>query len=162
MASLFPASSLRTCRLLDAGAGVGALSCAFLDRWVAGDFDFSAIEVTAYEVDSNLCEHLARHLNEYDGVTARIVEGDYIDLTTAEDLFAVQPPSEYTHAILNPPYKKINSRSAHRLTLRRVGIEVVNLYSAFVALAVSQAAQGGQVVAIIPRSFCNGPYYRPF
>ena len=68
----------------------------------------------------------------------------------------------YTHALLNPPYKKINSNSTHRLALRRVGIETVNLYSAFVALAVSQAAPGGQVVAIIPRSFCNGPYYRPF
>jgi hypothetical protein len=34
MASLFPPSTLQTCRLLDAGAGVGALSCAFLDRWV--------------------------------------------------------------------------------------------------------------------------------
>jgi adenine-specific DNA-methyltransferase len=38
----------------------------------------------------------------------------------------------------------------------------VNLYSAFVALAVALAAPGGQIVAIIPRSFCNGPYYRPF
>jgi len=68
----------------------------------------------------------------------------------------------YSHAILNPPYKKINSNSAHRLALRRVGIETVNLYSAFVALAVAQAMRGGQIVAIIPRSFCNGPYYRPF
>ena len=32
MASLFPPSALSTCTLLDAGAGVGALSCAFLDR----------------------------------------------------------------------------------------------------------------------------------
>jgi hypothetical protein len=43
-----------------------------------------------------------------------------------------------------------------------VGIETVNLYSAFVALAVALAAPRGQIVAIIPRSFCNGPYYRPF
>ena len=38
----------------------------------------------------------------------------------------------------------------------------MNLYSAFVALAVAQAAPTGQIVAIIPRSFCNGPYYRQF
>lgn len=38
----------------------------------------------------------------------------------------------------------------------------MNLYSAFVALAVGEAAPGGQIVAIIPRSFCNGPYYRRF
>jgi hypothetical protein len=38
----------------------------------------------------------------------------------------------------------------------------VNLYTAFVALALDRMQQGGQVVAIIPRSFCNGPYYKPF
>ncbi|AWK43769.1 MULTISPECIES: hypothetical protein [Photorhabdus] len=42
MTSLFPPSTLRTCRLLDAGAGVGTLSCAFLDRWVTGGFDFES------------------------------------------------------------------------------------------------------------------------
>jgi hypothetical protein len=46
--------------------------------------------------------------------------------------------------------------------LRTVGIETVNLYSAFVALTLTLMAPGGLVVAIIPRSFCNGPYYRPF
>lgn len=162
MASLFPASTLPTCRLLDAGAGAGALSCAFLDRCVAGGFGFDAIEVTAYEIDAELREHLARHLAGYPGVTARIITGDYIELATADDLFTARQPSGYTHAILNPPYKKINSHSAHRQALRRVGIETVNLYSAFVALAVAHAAPGGQIVAIIPRSFCNGPYYRPF
>ena len=50
----------------------------------------------------------------------------------------------------------------HRKALRDIGIEAVNLYSAFVALAVASAAPGGQLVAIVPRSFCNGPYYRPF
>lgn len=79
----------------------------------------------------------------------------------AGGLFAERLP-RYTHAILNPPYKKIGSQSQHRLALRRAGIETVNLYSAFVALAVALSASGGQVVAIIPRNFCNGPYYRPF
>lgn len=158
MASLFPPSTLQTCRLLDAGAGVGALSCAFLDRWVTGGFAFSSVEATAHEIDEKLRDHLAQHLAGYSRVTPHIIAGDYIELATAEGL----QDRGYTHAILNPPYKKINSRSAHRLALRTVGIETVNLYSAFVALAVGEAAPGGQIVAIIPRSFCNGPYYRPF
>ena len=158
MAGMFPPSTLRTCRLLDAGAGVGALSCAFLDRWVAGGFGFKGVEATAYEVDEKLHGHLKQHLAAYSKVQAEVIAGDYIELATVEDLQA----KGYTHAILNPPYKKINSNSAHRLALRSVGIETVNLYSAFVALAVAQAAPGGQIVAIIPRSFCNGPYYRPF
>ncbi len=158
MASLFPVGTLQTCRLLDAGAGVGALSCAFLDRWTAGGFGFETVEATAYEIDDILRGHLAQHLAGYNQVKANIIAGDYIELATVEGLQG----QGYTHAILNPPYKKINSNSAHRLALRRVGIETVNLYSAFVALAVAQAAPGGQIVAIIPRSFCNGPYYRPF
>ncbi len=158
MASLFPPSTQENCRLLDAGAGVGALSCAFLDRWVTGGFGFESVEATAYEIDDTLRGHLEQHLTGYSRVKPRIIAGDYIELATAEGL----QDRGYTHAILNPPYKKINSRSAHRLALRSVGIETVNLYSAFVALAVGEAAPGGQIVAIIPRSFCNGPYYRPF
>jgi adenine-specific DNA-methyltransferase len=46
--------------------------------------------------------------------------------------------------------------------LRSVGIETVNLYSAFMSLAIMLIEKGGYLVAIIPRSFCNGPYYRPF
>lgn len=164
MAEMFPPSTQQTCRLLDAGAGVGALSCAFLDRWMRGGFGFKCVEATAYEVDETLREHLARHLAAYTKVKTKVVSGDFIELaTTANDLLSENTGyRNYTHAILNPPYKKINSNSAHRVALRRVGIETVNLYSAFVALAVAHTSPGGQIVAIIPRSFCNGPYYRPF
>lgn len=158
MASLFPSCTLQTCHLLDAGAGVGALSCAFLDRWKNGGFAFETVEATAYEIDDALRAHLAQHLADYSQVKTDIISGDYIKLVTAEGL----QNRGYTHVILNPPYRKINSQSAYRLALRNVGIETVNLYSAFVALAVATAAPGGQIVAIIPRSFCNGPYYRSF
>ena len=158
MASLFPPSPLKICRLLDAGAGRGALSCAFLNRWVTGGFGFASLEATAYEVDDYLRSHLAKHLAGYGCAKLSIIAGDYIELAAAQGL----RNRGYTHVILNPPYKKISSQSTHRLALRRVGIETVNLYSAFVALAVAEAAPGGQIVAITPRSFCNGPYYRSF
>jgi adenine-specific DNA-methyltransferase len=163
MASLFSNRILQTCTLLDAGAGVGALSCAFLDRWAGGGFGFAKVEVCAYEIDPALRIHLAQTLATYGerlDVESQIMADDFIDHAAMLCKHGHHPG--FTHAILNPPYKKINSRSEHRLTLRSVGIEAVNLYSAFVALAVALAAPGGQIVAIIPRSFCNGPYYRPF
>ena len=63
---------------------------------------------------------------------------------------------------MNPPYKKINTASSHRKALKSVGIETVNLYAGFVALSISKLLAGGELVAIIPRSFCNGVYYQPF
>ena len=166
MASLFPEGA-GDCRLLDAGAGIGSLSAAFLDRWRSGGFHFRKVTVDAFELDPTLIAHLASTLdrvNNRGDFVANIRQEDFI-LAAVESLegnLFSSPMERYSHAILNPPYKKINSHSAHRLALRRAGIETVNLYSAFVALAVAQAAPGGQIVAIIPRSFCNGPYYRPF
>jgi hypothetical protein len=125
------------------------------------------MEVDAFELDRSLIAHLSKTLDKYKDrgdFFANIYEEDFIHAAVESlsgTLFS-RPLERYTHAILNPPYKKINSQSAHRLALRSVGIETVNLYSAFVALAVAVAASGGQIVAIIPRSFCNGPYYRPF
>jgi adenine-specific DNA-methyltransferase len=46
--------------------------------------------------------------------------------------------------------------------LRAVGIETTNLYTAFIALAVRNLVDGGELVSINPRSFCNGPYFKPF
>lgn len=158
MAGMFPAADGKECRLLDAGAGVGSLTCAFLDRWLNNGFSFKSVETTAYEIDAKLRRHLAEHLTAYSGVESSIVAGDYILMTSSPD----SAIGGFTHAILNPPYKKINVKSDYRLALRNVGIETVNLYTAFVALAVSQLAPGGQLVAIVPRSWCNGPYYRPF
>lgn len=166
MAGLFP-DGTGHCRLLDPGAGIGSLSAAFLDRWRLGEFHFQHVEVDAFELDHALISHLSHTLEEYnhrDDFVANIYNEDFIFAAVESlsgNLFSKALES-YTHVILNPPYKKINSNSAHRLALRRVGIETVNLYSAFVALAVALAAPGGQIVAIIPRSFCNGPYYRPF
>lgn len=49
-----------------------------------------------------------------------------------------------------------------RRSLNAAGLEVTNLYAAFVWLAAKMLASGGEMVAITPRSFCNGPYFRRF
>jgi adenine-specific DNA-methyltransferase len=163
MAGLFPPATMQTCRLLDAGAGVGALTSAFLDRWVSDrDLSFGRVEAEAHEIDNTLRVHLEQTLDSYAKrlpFTYRIFSGDFILEAACRRM---QTSGRFTHAILNPPYKKIHSTSPHRLILRQAGIETVNLYSAFVALTLTLMAPGGHVVAIIPRSFCNGPYYRPF
>ncbi|MCC6798413.1 MAG: Eco57I restriction-modification methylase domain-containing protein [Candidatus Hydrogenedentes bacterium] len=166
MAGLF-SNGEGVCRLLDAGAGIGSLSAAFLERWRENGFGFRRVELDAFELDTELLSDLSQTLNECGRgrkFVGNIYAEDFIHAaveSVSGELFA-KPTKSYTHAILNPPYKKINSNSAHRYALRRIGIETVNLYSAFVALAIAMVAPGGQVVAIIPRSFCNGPYYRPF
>lgn len=165
MAGLFPPAE-GMCSLLDAGAGIGSLAAAFLDRWLSGGLRFRRVELDAFEIDGCLHPQLAQTLSKYrsDAFHVKVHNDDFIHAAVdalSGGLFAKSLP-RYSHAILNPPYRKISSNSTHRLALRRVGIETVNLYSAFVALTVALAAPDGQIVAIIPRSFCNGPYYRPF
>lgn len=161
MAGLFPPAR-GACRLLDAGAGIGSLSCAFLEKCLKPELHFDDIRVTAYELDENLLPPLRTSLQGYADklpLAWEVASGDFVDTAVNRIQFG---QAEFTHAILNPPYKKIGSDSRHRQLLRSVGIETVNLYSAFIALSILLMAPGGQIVAIIPRSFCNGPYYRPF
>jgi adenine-specific DNA-methyltransferase len=154
-------------RLLDAGAGIGALTAAFVAVALSRPQPLRSISVTTFEVDADLAELLRHTLDDCReacaaaGVAFRadLIEDDYI-LRSAEPLLSLG--GRFNCAILNPPYAKLNTASRWRLALRSVGIETVNLYSAFVALALDQLDEGGQLVAITPRSFCNGPYYEPF
>jgi adenine-specific DNA-methyltransferase len=143
------------------------LSAAFLARWRAGELHFQNVSVNSFEIDPVLLPYLQETLASFandERYSQSIANTDFIRASVDDrdqNLFS-EPAVTYTHAILNPPYKKITNDSPHRAMLRRFGIETVNLYSAFVALAIAQMVSGGQLVAIIPRSFCNGPYYRPF
>ena len=163
MSSLFTEGENLSCRLLDPGAGIGSLSAAFIERWLSGELKFQTMNLTTYELDERMLRELWHTMQLYsdlDNFKSEICPGDFIE--SAVNIIQFAPGTNFTHAILNPPYKKINSDSDHRKLLRQVGIETVNLYSAFMALTLELLMQNGQMVAIVPRSFCNGPYYRPF
>ncbi len=171
MASLFQAN-WDELRLLDAGAGAGALSAALVRRLCAAASKPKRISITAYELDPAMIEPLNRTMADCQqdcervGVTfsAKVVNQDFIEAVVPMvrgDLFGSKPP-EFNAAIVNPPYRKIRSDSSARLLLRSAGIETGNLYTGFLALITRLLKEGAEMVAITPRSFCNGPYFKPF
>jgi adenine-specific DNA-methyltransferase len=157
--------------LLDAGAGIGTLTAAVVERLLANPDQVSSCSITAYEVEPVFFPSLNQTLTEC--CAALNGKGIQADYCLREENF-IKASSEmnlplfkkvvpgFTHAILNPPYKKIHSQSAEKKVLASIGIDTVNLYSAFVWLAIVQLIDDGEVVAITPRSFCNGKYFRPF
>jgi len=171
MASMFRARQ-SSIRLLDPGAAVGSLTAAFVANVLNRPLPPERIHVTAFEVDAFLARHLETALSfcreacEAAGIgfVGEIRQEDYIVAAAKEaasQLFE-EGTGRYDCVIMNPPYRKIHSDSETRRNLRSLGIETSNLYTAFMAVAASQLKEAGELVSVTPRSFCNGPYFRPF
>lgn len=171
MTSLFE-TGLAAIRLLDAGAGVGSLTAAFVEAMTRRRERPRELSVTAYEIDPLLADYLETTLElcaaECERVdvrfSGRIVREDFIEsgVRLLEGGLLVPAKQGFDCVVLNPPYRKINSDSRERRLLRRIGLETSNLYAGFLAVAVGLLDRRGELVAITPRSFCNGPYFKPF
>jgi len=159
--------------LLDPGAGVGMLTAAFTVEALSREPKPSAIRVKAYEVDPILIPYLSETMSLLEAYCAE--NGVRFEAEIAQEDFIKQIPPCLEHGplfneglerfncvIMNPPYKKMSSDSEHRKVLSSHGLETVNLYTGFLWLAAKDLKADGQIVAIHPRSFANGPYYRPF
>ncbi|NVJ99922.1 MAG: Eco57I restriction-modification methylase domain-containing protein [Oceanospirillaceae bacterium] len=154
--------------ILDAGAGVGSLTAAVLKEGVVRG-GLGEINATLFEIDRTLEPYLQSStatMKEYAlrcgrKFNAKVNFLDFIECySNASD--SERATFSFDKIILNPPYLKIGAKSEHRLMLRRAGIEAGNLYSAFVSIGIKCLKPGGELVAITPRSFCNGPYFNDF
>ncbi len=167
------ASKKQHLRLLDAGAGDGTLMLALVRELCGRKKKPVSLQAVFFEIDANkmssleqtvaLCGNLCHEIGiEF---TSEIFNADFIRSSVPlvrEDLYSKPNPSQYDVAIVNPPYRKIKSYSEERSLLRKAGIETVNLYAAFVGLITKLLAPDGELVAITPRSFANGPYFLSF
>jgi len=171
MASLFD-KNIEHVRILDAGAGAGILSASSVQALCSCVNKPKSIEIVAVENDEHILQYLNNTIDscriecEQNGIDfkATVLNEDFISaslLQLDDGLFAPQK-RRFTHAILNPPYKKINGQTKTRKLLNAAGMETSNLYAAFVWLASKLLEPSGELVAITPRSFCNGPYFRNF
>jgi adenine-specific DNA-methyltransferase len=162
MASLIDFSSFREISLLDPGAGLGVLGISAIE-YIKKNDPTKKISLEVYEIDKTIIDELSKNLDtvsKINQVQYRIFEEDFIESSVFKIGWNVQ--KRYSHIIMNPPYKKLPSGSLQHKLLEDADINTVNYYSAFIWLALKMLQPQGQVIAIIPRSFCNGPYYRPF
>lgn len=174
MASMFsePSDDLR---VLDPGAGTGSLTAALVERLCQSATKAHSASLECYEIEPLLIAYLENTLQEAKlrlraseiRAKYRVYEEDFIvshSVGIQPDFFRINgsEDSNFTHVIMNPPYKKIHSDSVHRHALRKAGIETTNFYTGFMFLGAQCLTNGGELVAIVPRSFCNGLYFKRF
>lgn len=171
MSSMFDLNT-ESVDLLDPGAGTGILTESLITNFCSRERPPRRISVTGFEVDAAVIPDLRRtydrcawHCNDA-GIhfESEVRNEDFIAFgseMTRDSLFAV-PQRTFNAVITNPPYRKIQSYSRARMLLRSAGIETSNLYTGFLALAVKLLVDDGEMVAITPRSFCNGTYFKSF
>jgi adenine-specific DNA-methyltransferase len=173
MAEMFSKFDLPQISLLDAGAGSGSLLAAFVANFCHKQPRLTNLNIVAYEIDPFLIGYLRQTLQlcarecQMAGISLNyeIRDKDFIEDAVRllqSNLFDHPENSKFTHAILNPPYLKINAHSKVRAMIRSLGLETSNLYTGFMAATAQLLKSGGELVAISPRSFCNGPYFRDF
>jgi adenine-specific DNA-methyltransferase len=160
--------------LLDPGAGVGALTAAFCER-IGRLRSPRTVTAHAFEDDPQLTPLLKRNLDNCKRLLSEaghtfnydLHDEDFILATShglngrqlfAENGFGV----ECDGVIMNPPYFKLRKDSAHAKLMEKIVHGQPNIYAFFMALAATLLKQNGEIVAITPRSFCNGLYFRGF
>ena len=121
--------------VLDAGAGSGILSCAFIERLEMID-SIQEIELTCYENDNNVLPLLKQNL-EY----CKEKSGKKIDINIIEDNYILSQyldfnhmiggnddPKKYDFVIGNPPYMKISKDAPEATAMPKVCYGAPNLY----------------------------------
>jgi adenine-specific DNA-methyltransferase len=143
-------------RILDPGAGEGALSLAMLDKLVS-----KGIKAPMYlvEIDGQVFKRLKGNCEDRKGkILLRMINGDFI-----KEAFRLRDQGiRFSHVIMNPPYFKLQRCEEQSDFLMSCGVNATNIYTAFIWLSALLLEDRGQIVAIVPRSFCNGPYFIKF
>jgi len=170
MASLFD-SIQGDVKLLAPGCGSGSLTACFVAEAITRRTTMS-IKADTSDIDTIIKPYLKETM-EMLGVECSKSSLEFSYHHSVSDFilrssnilsagFLSHETEQYTHVIMNPPYKNFSTSNPHRKALSTAGIETVNLYAGFVALGIKMLKPNGEIVAIIPRSFCNGPYYDSF
>jgi adenine-specific DNA-methyltransferase len=160
--------------LLDPGAGIGSLTAAVCERLTRLRSPRRLI-AHVFENDPEIVpllrknlEHCRDALRESGHSFEHVIhERDFI-LATSSSLDGQRTfddipfDTRFDGVIMNPPYFKVRKDSRYAELMDRIVHGQPNIYAFFMALAARLLKEQGELVAITPRSFCNGLYFREF
>lgn len=147
-------SGCRRVRVLDPGAGTGALGLA-LARELLEQHAVECVELYCVESEPHarreLEQALAAVTTEFGSrFEATSFAHDFLEF--AESRFGL-PAIDI--AIGNPPYFKLSPKDER-------GGDAPNIYARFMDIAAGLLREGGRLCFVVPRSYASGPYFRRF
>lgn len=153
--------------ILDPGCGLGVLTMALV-KYLLNKKNLKKISISMYEIDTMVISCLQKNMEELQSICKKkkieliyiIKNEDFI--YSSIELIQKDNCEMYDYVIMNPPYNKMNNDSQHKKALKDISIDISNYYAAFVQLSCEMLKEKGQLVAITPRSFCNGSYFSKF
>lgn len=167
MSNMVSKNTKQKISLLDPGCGLGILAFSLIEKILLWESGIQEIDLVLYEIDSTLIPQLTdiclevKHICNSNGVELKY------DIRNKD--FIIEGIKEIRHfekkfdlIIMNPPYGKIENSSIYDESIKQVGVKVPNLYAGFITIALQFLSQNGQLVAITPRSFCNGLYFTDY
>ena len=161
MANLYETpTNKQSVTVLDAGAGSGILSCAFIE-WLEQFDAVKEIELTCYENDDNVlgllkdnleyCKNHSSKIVKYNIQTENYITSQYLDFNY---MIGGNPnPTKYDYVIGNPPYMKIPKDAPEATAMPEVCYGAPNMYFIFAAMGLFNLKDDGEMVYIIPRSW---------
>ncbi len=151
-------------RILDCGAGHGILTVStalyLLKKGITN------IQVTLIELDHRIISGLAEVLEDLKEIFLK--ENKIFNYTIINDDFVTMRPDltdkeGFDLAVINPPYFKYSVKdSIYSKRTSDLFKGDPNIYASFIAITLSAMKENGQIIAISPRSFLNGLYFKGF
>ena len=158
-------------RLLDPGFGTGVLACTLVERLVQTNATLTAVYLDAYDIDAGVLPYAQATLTYLNNwlvnrgikLHTQLLNQDFL-LAQADDWqLAFQPITpRYDIVIANPPYFKLGKDDPRNALVRGRQLDQPNIYALFVVQAALLTRVEGELLFLIPRSFCSGPYFERF